>query len=136
MIPGLTLVIVLFGALYGVASVIYMAPRGYLGHSKGRKSVLPTAQDKSNLALADNANGVPGTVATNVSQSPLPSVQPIYEVLQPTVAPVQYATPFKYTASFGTPPISNKPTRTYRRKVARVRAAASRASLKPKTKKR
>jgi len=79
--------------------------------------------------------GVPAAVATTVAE-PAPSpVQAIYETVQPTPAPVQYSAPS--VTPFGAPSISKRPTRTYRRRTAPVRsAAASRASLKAKTKKR
>ena len=137
MVPELALVTVLLGALYGVVAVLYVAPKGYLGHPRKRKSIDSVTSLESSATPTEQAVGVPAAVATTVAE-PAPSpVQAIYETVQPTPAPVQYAAPFQYTASFGAPSISKKPTRTYRRRTAPVRSTvASKASLKPKTKKR
>jgi len=135
MVPELALVTVLLGALYGVVAVLYAAPKGYLGHPRRKGSIYAVTSPESYTPTTEQAVGVPAAVATTVAE-PAPSpVQAIYETVQPTPAPVQYAAPS--VTSFGAPSISKKPTRTYRRRTAPVRStAASKASLKPKTKKR
>jgi hypothetical protein len=132
----LELATVLLGAFVGVVAVLYAAPKGYLGHPKKKVSIDSTTSLESYTPSTEQAVGVPAAVATTVAE-PAPSpVQAIYETVQPTPAPVQYAAPFQYSTSLGTPSISKKPTRTYRRRTAPVRStAASKASLKAKTKK-
>jgi hypothetical protein len=131
----LELATVLLGAFVGVVAVLYAAPKGYLGHSRRKGSIETVAPPVSYAATTEQAMGVPAAVATTVAE-PAPSpIQAIYETVQPTPAPVQYAAPS--TTSFSAPSISKKPTRTYRRRTAPVRsAAASKASLKQKTRKR
>ena len=131
----LELATVLLGAFIGVVAVLYAAPKGYLGHPRKRNSIDSMTSIESSATPTEQAVGVPAAVATTVAE-PAPSpVQAIYETVQPTPAPVQYAAPS--VTSFGAPTISKKPTRTYRRRTAPVRStAASKASLKPKTKKR
>jgi hypothetical protein len=136
----LELATVLLGAFVGVVAVLYVAPKGYLGHPKKKGSTdsvtsVEVTPVESYAAQTEQAVGVPAAVATTAAE-PAPSpVQAIYETVQPTPAPVQYAAPS--TTSFGAPSISKKPTRTYRRRTAPVRSsAASKTSLKPKTKKR
>jgi hypothetical protein len=159
----LELATVLLGAFVGVVAVLYAAPKGYLGHRRRKGSIASEMSRESSATPTEQAEGVPAAVATTVAE-PAPSpveaiyetvqptpapVQAIYETVQPTPAPVQaiYETvqptpaPVQYTApsvtSFGAPSISKKPTRTYRRRTAPVRStAASKASLKAKTKKR
>jgi hypothetical protein len=133
----LELATVLLGAFVGVAAVLYAAPKGYLGHPRKKLSIDSVTSLESYTPSTEQAVGVPAAVATTVAE-PAPSpVQAIYETVQPTPAPVQYAAPFRYTASLGAPSISKKPTRTYRRRTAPVRStAASKTSLKTKTKKR
>ena len=133
----LELVTVLLGAFVGVVAVLYAAPKGYLGHPRRKGSIDSVTSLESSATPTEQAVGVPAAVATTVAE-PAPSpVQAIYETVQPTPAPVQYAAPFQYTASLGATSISKKPTRTYRRRTAPVRStAASKASLKAKTKKR
>jgi len=136
----LELATVLLGVSVGVVAVLYAAPKGYLGHRRKKASIEPMTSLEGPLAsesyapTTEQAVGVPAAVATTVAE-PAPSpVTPIYETVQPAPAPVQYAAP--PTTSFGAPSIS-KPTRTYRRRTAPVRSTtASKASLKPKTKKR
>lgn len=131
----LELATVLLGAFVGVVAVLYAAPKGYLGHQRRKGSIDSVTSSESYAPTTEQAVGVPAAVATTVAE-PAPSpVQAIYETVQPTPAPVQYSAPS--TISFGAPSISKKPTRTYRRRTAPVRStAASKASLKPKTKKR
>ena len=131
----LELATVLLGAFIGVVAVLYAAPRGYLGHRRRKGSIDSVTSLESSATPTEQAVGVPAAVATTVAE-PAPSpVQAIYETVQPTPAPVQYSAPS--VTPFGAPSISKKPTRTYRRRTAPVRsAAASRASLKAKTKKR
>jgi hypothetical protein len=131
----LELTTVLLGAFVGVVAVLYAAPKGYLGHPKKRGSIDSVKAPESYTPTTEQAVGVPAAVATTVAE-PAPSpVQAIYETVQPTPAPVQYTAPS--TSSFGAPSISKKPTRTYRRRTAPVRSSgASKAALKPKTKKR
>jgi hypothetical protein len=131
----LELATVLLGACVGVVAVLYAAPKGYLGHPRRKGSIDSTMSFESYAPTTEQAVGVPAAVATTVAE-PAPSpIQAIYETVQPTPAPVQYSAPS--TTSFGTPSISKKPTRTYRRRTAPVRSsAASKATLKPKTKKR
>ena len=145
----LELATVLLGAFVGVVAVLYAAPKGYLGHRRRKGSIASEMSRESSATPTEQAEGVPAAVATTVAE-PAPSpVEAIYETVQPTPAPVQaiYETvqptpaPVQYTApsvtSFGAPSISKKPTRTYRRRTAPVRStAASKASLKAKTKKR
>jgi hypothetical protein len=144
----LELATVLLGAFVGVVAVLYVAPKGYLGHSRKKGSNDSVTSIESYAAKTEQAVGVPAAVATTEAE-PAPSpvqaiyetvqptpapVQAIYETVQPTPAPVQYAAPS--TTSFGAPSTTKKPTRTYRRRTAPVRSsAASKASLKPKTKK-
>ncbi|MGP8056719.1 MAG: hypothetical protein ACLP9K_03855 [Nitrososphaerales archaeon] len=137
MVPELALVTVLLGALYGVFAVLYAAPKGYLGHARKRKSIDSVKSPEPYAPTMERAVGVPAALATTAAE-PTPSpVQAIYETPQPKPAPAQYTAPFHYTASFGAPSISKKPTRTYRRRTAPVRSgAASKASLKQKTEKR
>jgi hypothetical protein len=137
MIPELTLAIILFGALYGVVSVLYIAPKGYLGHPRKRRFNDSTAQLEPHAAPSEQVAGAPTAVATTTAV-PVPSpVEAIYETVQPAPSPAQYAATFQYAASFGTPPFSKKPTRAYRRRSASVRGTAtSKMSLKHKTKKR
>jgi len=145
----LELATVLLGAFVGVIAVLYAAPKGYLGHRRRKGSIDSGTSLESSATPTEQAVGVPAAVATTVAE-PAPSpdqaiyetvqptpapVQAIYETVQPTPAPVQYTAPS--VTSFGAPSISKKPTRTYRRRAAPVRsAAASKASLKAKTKKR
>jgi hypothetical protein len=131
----LELATVLLGACVGVLAVLYAAPKGYLGHPRKKGSIDSVTSLESYTPPTEQAVGVPAAVATTVAE-PAPSpVQAIYETVQPTPAPVHYAAPS--VTSFGAPSISRKPTRTYRRRTAPVRStAASKASLKPKTKKR
>jgi hypothetical protein len=145
----LELVTVLLGAFVGVVAVLYAAPKGYLGHPRRKGSIDSVKSLESYTPPTEQAGGVPAAVVTTVAE-PAPSpvqaiyetVQPtpapfqaIYETVQPTPAPVQYAAPSVTT--FGAPSISKKPTRTYRRRTAPVRStAASKSSLKTKTKKR
>jgi hypothetical protein len=131
----LELTTVLLGAFVGVVAVLYAAPKGYLGHPRRRGSVDSVKSPEPYTPTTEQAVGVPAAVATTAAE-PAPSpVQAIYETVQPTPAPVQYTAPS--TSSFGAPSISKKPTRTYRRRTAPIRSgAASKASLKPKTKKR
>ena len=131
----LELTTVLLGAFIGVVAVLYAAPKGYLGHPRRKGPLDSVASPESYTPTTEQAVGVPAAGATTVAE-PAPSpVQAIYETVQPTPAPVQYAAPS--VTSFGAPSISKKPTRTYRRRTAPVRSsAASKASLKPKTKKR
>jgi hypothetical protein len=131
----LELATVLLGACVGVVAVLYVAPKGYLGHPRKKGSIDSVTSLESYTPPTEQAVGVSAAVATTVAE-PAPSpVQAIYETVQPTPAPVQYAAPS--VTSFGAPSISKKPTRTYRRRTAPVRStAASKASLKPKTKKR
>ncbi len=131
----LELATVLLGAFVGVVAVLYAAPKGYLGHPRRRGSIDSVTSPESYTPTTEQAVGVPAAVATTVAE-PAPSpVQAIYETVQPTPAPVQYTAPS--VTSFGAPSISKKPTRTYRRRTAPVRStAASKASLKAKTKKR
>ena len=135
MVPELALVTILLGALYGVFSVLYAAPKGYLGHPRKKESTDSVASPEPYTPTTEQAVGVPAAVATTVAE-PAPSpVQAIYETVQPAPAPVQYTAPS--VTSFGAPSISKKPTRTYRRRTAPVRSTAvSKASLKPKAKKR
>jgi hypothetical protein len=135
MVPELATV--LLGAFVGVVAVLYAAPKGYLGHPRRKGSMDSATSLKSYTPPTEQAGGVQAAVATTAAE-PAPSpVQAIYETVQPTPAPVQYAAPFQYTTSLGAPSISKKPTRTYRRRTAPVRStAASKASLKAKTKKR
>ncbi len=125
----------MLGALYGVFVVLFVAPKGYLGHPRRKGSIDSVTSLESSATPTEQAVGVPAAVATTVAE-PAPSpVQAIYETVQPTPAPVQYAAPS--VTSFGAPSISKKPTRTYRRRTAPVRSSAvSKASLKAKTKKR
>ncbi len=131
----LELATVLLGACVGVVAVLYAAPKGYLGHTRRKGSIDSMTSLESYAPTTEQAVGVPAAVATTLAE-PAPSpTQAIYEIVQPTPAPVQYAAPS--TTSFGAPSISKKPTRTYRRRTAPVRSsAASKASLKQKTKKR
>jgi hypothetical protein len=145
----LELATVLLGAFVGVVAVLYAAPKGYLGHQRKRRSINSVTSLESYTPPTEQAVGVPAAVETTVAE-PAPSpvqaiyetvqptpapVQAIYETVQPTPAPVQYVAPS--VTSFGAPSISKKPTRTYRRRTAPVRSTvASKASLKPKTKKR
>ena len=148
----LELVTVLLGAFVGVAAVLYVAPKGYLGKSKKKASTdsatslvvkpVEVTSPETYATPTEQAVGVPAPVATTVAE-PAPSpVQAIYETVQPTPAPVQYAPPATSfeapsATSFGAPSILKKPTRTYRRRTAPVRSSTtSKASLKPKTKKR
>jgi hypothetical protein len=147
----LELATVLLGAFVGVVAVLYAAPKGYLGHPRRKGSIDSVTSIEPYTPSTEQAVGVPAAVATTVAE-PAPSpvqaiyetvqptpapVQAIYETVQPTPAPVQYTAPFQYTASLGATSISKKPTRTYRRRTAPVRStAASKASLKAKTKKR
>jgi len=135
MVPELALVTILLGALYGVFAVLYAAPKGYLGHPKKRQSIDTVSSLETYVPTTEQAVGVPAAVATTVAE-PTPSpVQALYETVQPTPAPVQYTAPS--VTSFGAPSISKKPIRTYRRRTAPARStASSKASLKPKTKKR
>jgi hypothetical protein len=137
MVPELALVTVLLGALYGVFAVLYAAPKGYLGHPRKRKPIDSVKAPEYYTPTMEQVVGVPAAVATTVAE-PVPSpIKAIYEAVQPTPATVQYTAPFHYRASFGTPSISKKPIRTYRRRTAPVRSsAASKTSLKPKTEKR
>lgn len=137
MIPELTLVIILLGALYGIVSVLYAAPRGYMGHSRKRSSTDSMATLEPHAAPKERAAGTQAALATTVVEPVRSPVQAIYETVQPAVAPISYAAQFQYTAAFGTPSIPKKPTRTYRRRVAPARrTAASKTSLKSKTRKR
>ena len=131
----LELATVLLGAFVGVVAVLYAAPKGYLGHPRKKESIDVVTSLESYAPPTEQVMEAPAAVATTVAE-PVPSpVQAIYETVQPTPAPVQYAAPS--VTSFGPPSISRKPTRTYRRRTAPVRStAASKASLKPKTKKR
>ena len=135
MVPELALLTILLGAIYGVFAVLYAAPKGYLGHPRKRKSIESVTSLVPYTPTTEQAVGVPATVAATAAE-PAPSpVQAIYETVQPTPAPVQYSVPS--ATSFGAPSISKKPVRTYRRRTAPVRStASSKASLKPRTKKR
>ncbi len=151
----LDLATVLLGACVGVVAVLYAAPKGYLGHPRRRISIDSVSSTSSYAQPTEQAVGVPAAVATTAVEpapspiqaevsapEPVPAPAPtpaIYETVQPTPAPVQYAAPS--SASFGSPTIARKPTRTYRRRTVPVRssaraAAASKSSLKQKTKKR
>jgi hypothetical protein len=140
----LELATVLLGACVGVVAVLYAAPKGYLGHPRRKGSIDSMKSLESYAPPTEQAVGVPAPVTMSVAEpapssivvEPAPtSIQAIYETVQPTPAPVQYAAPS--TTSFGAPSIPKKPTRTYRRRTAPVRSSgASKASLKPKTKKR
>ena len=131
----LELATVLLGAVIGVVAVLYAAPKGYLGHPRRKASDDSRVSLESYAAPTEQAAGVPAAVETTAVE-PAPSpVQAIYETVQPPPVPAQYVAP--PVTSFGTPSISKKPTRTYRRRAAPTRStAASKASLRPKTKKR
>ncbi len=133
----LELATVLLGACVGVVAVLYAAPKGYLGHPRRRGSMASIASLETYTPTTEQAVGVPAAVATTVA-APAPSpVQAIYETVQPTPAPVQYAAAPTDSISTPTPSIARKPTRTYRRRTAPTRsAAASKSSLKPKSRKR
>ena len=144
MIPGLTFEVIILGAIYGIVSVLYIAPKGYLGHHK-RRAGLESASSPAAYAAppTEQALGVPSAEATTAVE-PAPSpVQAIYETVQPAPAPIQFVAPPaasfdapSSSTSFGAPSLPKKPTRTYRRRAAPVRSSAgSRAALKPKTKK-
>ena len=131
--PELTLAAVLLDVCIDVLAVLYWTSKGYLGHPRRKASIDSVASPESYTQPTEQAGGVPAAVATTVAE-PAPSpVQPIYETVQPTPAPVQYAAPS--ITSFGAPSIS-KPTKTYRRRPAPIRStAAYKASLRTKTKK-
>jgi hypothetical protein len=131
----LELATVLLGACVGVVAVLYAAPKGYLGHPRRKESIDSMKSLESYAPPTEQAVGVPAAATMSVAEPAPSSIQAIYETVQPTPAPVQYAAPT--TTSFGAPSIPKKPTRTYRRRTAPVRSsAASKVSLKPKTKKR
>jgi hypothetical protein len=131
----LELATVLLGACIGVVAVLYAAPKGYLGHARRKGSIDSMTSLESYTPTTEQAVVVPPLAAATVAEPAPPPVQAIYENVQVTPAPVQYAAPS--TTSFGVPSISKKPTRTYRRRTAPVRSrAASKASLKTRTKKR
>ena len=134
LIMDLVLVTILLADL-GTIAVLLAEVIVHLGHPRKKGSIDSVTSFESYTPPTEQAVGVPAAVATTVAE-PAPSpVQAIYETVQPTPAPVQYAAPS--VTSFGAPSISKKPTRTYRRRTAPVRStAASKASLKPKTKKR
>jgi len=131
----LAITTVLLGAEVGAIAVLLAVPKGYLGHRRRKRSIDSVTSLESSATPTEQAVGVPAAVATTVAE-PAPSpVQAIYETVQPTPAPVQYFGPS--VTSFGAPYISKRPTRTYRRRAAPVMStAASKASLKAKTKKR
>ena len=135
-------------AVLGVIVMLYAAPKGYLEHGRRKGSIDPVTSLESSATPTEQTVGVPAAVATTVAETapapvqaietvqPTPAtVQATYETVQPTPTPVPYAA--SSVTSFGAPPISKKPTRTYRRRTDPVRrAAASKASRKTKTKKR
>lgn len=130
----MTLTIVMLDACIDVLAVLYWASKGYLGHPKKKPSMDSVAPVEYCAAPREQPVAGPAAVATAVAEpAPFPA-QAIYEIVQPTPAPVHYAAPS--ITPFGVPSIS-KPTRTYRRRPAPVRSSAtSKASLKPKTEKR
>ena len=131
----LELATVLLGACVGIVAVLYAAPKGYLGHARRKGSIDSMSSLESYAPTTEQTVGVAVPVAATVAEPAPPPVQAIYETVQPTPAPVQYTAPS--TTSFGAPSISKKPTRTYRRRTAPARsAAASKASVKQRTKKR
>ncbi len=131
----LELATVLLGACVGAVAVLYAAPKGYLGHRRRKEYVGAVTSLESYTPVAEQEAAVPAA-ETPAEVGPAPSPVPaLYESVQPTPAPVTYASPS--VTSFGAPSISKKPTRTYRRRTAPVRStAASKATLKSKTKKR
>jgi hypothetical protein len=135
MVPELVFVTIFLGALYGLFVVLYAAPKGYLGHPRRKVHVGSVQSIESSTTPTEQAAGVRAVVATTVSEPASSPFQAIYETVQPTPTPVQYAA--SSVTSFGAPTISNKPIRTYRRRIAPVwSTAASKAPLKAKTKKR
>ncbi len=131
----LELATVLLGAFAGAVAVLYAAPKGYLGHPRKKGFSAAVTSLESYTPATEQEVEVPAAEAPAVAE-PAPFPFPaLYETVQPTPAPVAYSSPS--TTSFGAPSILKKPTRTYRRRTAPVRStAASKASLKTKTKKR
>jgi len=133
MISGLTLVVVMLDACIDVVAVLYWASKGYLGHPRRNGLARPVASVESYAAPPEQPVEAPAAVATTEAEPAPFQIQAIYETVQPNPAPVHFALPS--TTSFGAPSIS-RPTKSYRRRLAPVRStAASKASLKPKTKK-
>lgn len=129
----MVLTVVMLDACIDVVAVLYWASKGYLGHLRRNGSIESVAPVESYTAPPEQSIEIPAAVATTEAEPAPFQIQAIYETVQPAPAPVYFAAPS--TTSFGAPSIS-RPTKTYRRRLAPVRgAAASRASLKQKTKK-
>jgi hypothetical protein len=132
----LELATVLLGACVGAIAVLYAAPRGYLGRRK-KAAATPAPSIDTYAPTTEQATEVPAAEAPTVAEpapSPAPEPTPapaLYETVQPAPAPVTFAAPS--TSSFAAPTLTKKPTRTYRRRTAPVRSAATRKTLaKPK----
>lgn len=128
----LELATVLLGAAVGAVAVLYVAPKGYLGHRKTRSQ---TVSMETYTPETEQAVEVPAAVQPAVAE-PAPSPAPtpaFYETVQPAPAPVTYAAPS--TTSFGAPTMAKKPTRTYRRRAAPVRSTSGPKKAPAKTKK-
>lgn len=113
----LVLVTILLADL-GTIAVLLAEVIDHLGHRRRKESTYSVMSLESSATPTEQAVGVPAAKATSMAE-PAPSpVQAVYETVQPTPAPVQYAAPLRYAASFGPSSIARKPTRTYRRRTA------------------
>ena len=138
---ALELATILLGLGVAAIAVLYAAPRGYMGHKRIRTGSVsastPTVAYEAPPAPAPAVEAPPpaNTQVEEPAPSPAPAPAPaIYEMVQPAPAPVTYAAPS--TTSFGSPSITRKPTRTYRRRTAPVRSASAAKASKTKPKKR
>jgi hypothetical protein len=128
---------VLLGVCVGAIAVLYAAPRGYLGHPRKKESGAAVEPVVMTFAQTEEQVVPPAeTFTTAAEPEPAPSPPPaLYENVQPEVTPVPVTYTPSSAISFGAS-VSRKPTRTYRRRAAPVRSAASRTPRSTRPKKR